>query len=67
MNLAGIAMLQSPLIIKGDNLFTDTNSLWFFRRWLSILLRSSLIFFKSYDLEVNMSLSGWFILVHNQN
>ena len=66
--LVGIAILQSPFIIKGgEDLHTDKNSIFFFRRWISVLLMSPLILYKSYDLEVQMSLSAWFILFFNLN
>src|SRR5688572_7038888 len=65
--LTGIALLQSPFIIKGGDSHTDKNSVYFFRRWISILLMSPLVFYKFYYLEVHMSILAWFILCFNLN
>jgi len=68
LTLIGVAILQSPLIIKGsENHSVDTNKIFIYRRWISVLLMIPVIFISPVKINMELSTISWMVLLFNLN
>ena len=66
LTLIGVAILQSPLIIKGsEGLFDEKNRIFIYRRWISVLLMLPICINQTVEPLWHLSNMNWLFFVLN--